>query len=60
MDPNANLEEQLRLANDLVTAENTDPEEALPKAERLAELVIALNEWRGKGGVLPKHGPRNR
>lgn len=46
MDPNANLAEQLRLAR--------DPEEwDHDSGTRLAELVVALDEWIRKGGFLP-------
>ena len=39
MDPNANLLEQLRLASN--------------QGGRLAELVIALDDWIARGGFLP-------
>lgn len=52
MDPTANLEEQLKLALELV--ENDLPNEVLDHdATRLAALVLALNEWIQKGGSLP-------
>lgn len=54
MDPDSNLEEQLRLSSELIDADNTDPDVALPKAARLAELVFALNEWLVRGGFPPK------
>ncbi len=50
MDPTENLKEQLRLAarmaSDTALWSHAD-------AERLAELVIALDEWISKGGFLP-------
>jgi hypothetical protein len=46
MDPNSNLEEQLRLAADLVEIGSAD-------AARLAELVLALDEWIRRGGFIP-------
>jgi hypothetical protein len=46
MDPTANLTEALQLAADLVEGED-------PDAARLAELVIALDEWLRRGGFLP-------
>ena len=49
MDPNANLEEQRELAYRIV--ELNDSREAT--YDRLAELVIALDEWITKGGALP-------
>jgi len=49
MDPDANLEEQLSLAQSFVETGDGDPEDL----ERLAELVLALHEWIQKGGALP-------
>lgn len=63
MDPIANLKEQLEIANDItrvwddcsgdetLTAEQNDY--VACKAARLAELVIALDEWQRKGGFSP-------
>jgi len=48
MDPNANLEEQIQIASDILSG-NEDEQDA----ERLAELVIALDEWISMGGFLP-------
>jgi hypothetical protein len=59
MDPKANLEEQLALAASIMAAVDAADEETgeweLDKddATRLAELVIALDEWRRKGGFDP-------
>jgi hypothetical protein len=53
MDPHANLAEQLCLANELAEAEVPLDVEMSHKANRLAELVLALNEWMSKGGFLP-------
>ena len=51
MDPNANLDEQLRLANKILRSDKwTDAD-----AERLAELVEALDGWIDRGGFLPQH-----
>jgi len=53
MDPTANLEEQLRIAQHIMEideAEQIDPTEAY----RLAELVEALHNWILGGGFLPK------
>jgi hypothetical protein len=51
MDPDKNLEEQIILANKLDDENKTyhDPDDYL----RLAELVLALNEWMCAGGALP-------
>lgn len=46
VDPDANLEEMLGLAEHLVEAGDTE-------SARLAELVLAMNEWLVKGGALP-------
>lgn len=54
MDPNANLEEQLKLARDLL--KQIDTAGRMPSAVstgRLCDLVIALDEWIRKGGFLP-------
>jgi hypothetical protein len=52
MDPNANLEEMLELAESLL---NADRYENFPRqdAERLSELVQALDGWLSAGGFLP-------
>ena len=56
MDPNANLEEQLELAHKLLLC---DYGERPFDAERLAELVVALDEWIRKGGFLPARWRKN-
>lgn len=50
MDPNANLAEQLRIAKRILF----DDEDASPDAERLAELVLALDEWISNRGFMPR------
>lgn len=56
MDPVANMKEQLDLANAIMLFSEADPmdeneqTEYIEWAGRLAELVIALDEWRRKGG----------
>ena len=52
MDPNANLEEQVALARNIVATE-TDDGIFENECARLAELVLALDEWRRKGGFDP-------
>lgn len=59
MDPDANLAEQRRLAARLVEAEPDSPGFAAD-ACRLAELVLALDEWVGGGGFLPAAWGRGR
>jgi hypothetical protein len=49
MDPNANLTEQLRIARTLVDEEFPDAGDV----QRLAELVLTLDEWRRMGGFDP-------
>jgi hypothetical protein len=49
MDPDANLKEQLELARSIA---EQDPQ-SITEASRLAELVLALNEWITGGGFLP-------
>lgn len=53
MDPNANLDEQRELARRFV--EETI---SLAEVDRLAELVLALDEWLARGGFLPKRWER--
>lgn len=48
MDPDANLREQRELAQAII-----NEEAGAIEAERLAELVLALDEWIDKGGFLP-------
>lgn len=53
MDPDANLREQLELAQKLHLSDQFQPLHA-GYGDRLAELVLALDEWLRKGGALPK------
>ncbi len=53
MDPNANLKEQRRLAAAIQAAEDAGLTIADHDVSRLAELVIALDEWIARGGFLP-------
>jgi hypothetical protein len=60
MDPNANLEEQRRLTELILSCGNWADANA-SDCTRLAELVQALDEWLCKGGFLPKAWtPRER
>ena len=52
MDPNANRKELLELALKLVTDNHLYPD-ATWSAQRLAELVLALDGWLKSGGFLP-------
>jgi hypothetical protein len=49
MDPDATLSEMRELANDLGATGSFEGD-----ADRLAELVQALDEWLSKGGFFPK------
>jgi hypothetical protein len=63
MDPDENLKQQLRLAREMLAAQDSGSYTAFDDVARLAELVIALDEWLHKGGALPRvwvHTPRNR
>ena len=52
MDPDANLEEQRRIVARML--DNEENEDYLTDAQRLAELVQALDEWIVRGGFLPE------
>ncbi len=55
MDPNANLSEQLAIARELLDEESISGfQESIEQGHRLAELVLALDEWLTKGGFPPK------
>ena len=60
MDPTANLREQLEIAARLTADESPyrSITERIADSDRLAELVLALDEWIGKGGFYP--GPWQR
>lgn len=55
MDPNANLQEQLRIAQRILDASELEDDNILESgdAERLSELVLALDEWITRGGFMP-------
>ena len=63
MDPNANLQEQRRIVADIIrTWDDCNADGTLTRgqqahvaeqANRLAELVQALDQWITRGGVLP-------
>lgn len=53
MDPNANLEEQLKLARHVIDRDDEEPVDDAD-VERLAELVVALDTWVRGGGFLPR------
>jgi len=49
VDPESNMREQLELA-EAILAGTCEADELVSSAERLAELVVALAEWRKRGG----------
>jgi len=56
MDPNANLKEQRTIAQNILFSQHAETD--LQDAERLAELVLALDEWITRGGFLPQDWTR--
>lgn len=59
MDPDANLEEQIKLALGMVDEDidkhtASDTANLASRGQRLAELVLALDDWLAKGGFKPK------
>ena len=53
MDPDANLKEQREIVKDLIDGNDYDTDEWLAMANRLADLVEALDGWLSNGGFLP-------
>lgn len=63
MDPKANIDEQTSIAREIQRIEDECPDdgaqtenqarEIAENALRLAELVLAFDEWRRKGGFDP-------
>ena len=60
MDPDENLTAQLRLAVRIQVASNNDRPIDPDDADRLAELVLSLNDWIRGGGFLPAKWSRGR
>ena len=61
MDPDANIAEQQRIANEIIVradADETVGEAIFLRALRLSELVQALDEWIRRGGALPQRWQR--
>ena len=54
MDPNANLQEQITLANVIIESAENETGEIILQAIRLAELVLALDEWLTRKGFPPE------
>ena len=53
MDPDANLAEQRALAGEILERDDADTTLRPADAERLAELVLALDGWLAQKGRLP-------
>lgn len=63
MDPKANIKEQLQIAKHIISLWDEAPADGVldandqlwmsDAANRLAELVLALDEWQRKGGFSP-------
>jgi hypothetical protein len=55
MDPKANIDEQVAIAKEIISQFDAGAGDDLDfsSVERLAELVIALHEWRTSGGFDP-------
>lgn len=62
MDPDANLKEQITIARHLLDRNPTAPinvdTSLVWEADRLAELVCALDDWITGGGFLPERWQR--
>lgn len=54
LDPDKNLEQQKDIAQRMVEGKMATPEDFETDSIRLAELVLALDEWMSKGGFPPK------
>lgn len=53
MDPDANLEEQLRISSRVQYQLENDKEPSQTDLIRLTELVISLDDWIRNGRLLP-------
>lgn len=53
MDPDANLDEQRSLADAIIYRIDHDLPPEQHESDRLAELVLALDQWLRWGGRLP-------
>lgn len=58
MDPDANIKEQRGLARRIIADVDRGVGASPNDAERLAELVLALDEWLQKGGFPPQWNGR--
>jgi hypothetical protein len=53
IDPDASLAEQRALATAILERQDADMTDHRPDAERLTQLVLALDGWLGGHGFLP-------
>src|SRR5579863_5967037 len=53
MDTKANLKEQLELAREIIRLDDNEQLADFTDTARLAELVLALDEWMRDGGFSP-------
>lgn len=54
MDPNATLAEMLFTANAILNSTADDrPDQARQLGDRLAELVVGMDDWMSHAGALP-------
>lgn len=60
MDPSANLKEQIEIAEQMFVLDEKGESLDEDDAFRLAELVLALDEWIRKAGHLPAIWEANR
>lgn len=54
MNPNANIDEQVELAERILEEVRAGEVFVDEDVARLAELVMALDRWLAKGGALPR------
>jgi hypothetical protein len=54
VDPEANLQEQLSLSKRIIEKRDRELLVDESEVERLAELVVALDDWITRGGFLPQ------
>lgn len=60
MDPNTALENALRAAQAIISAQDSDAPQNPEVAERLAESFMALHGWMSNGGFIPAEWRKNR
>jgi len=58
MDPDTNLREQLQLAKKIMRHVDKGKPIDLDDVDRLADLVVSLDDWITRGGFLPQRWER--